>query len=194
MPRAGLTPDAVVAAAVDILDTDGSGAVSLAAVATRLGVKAPSLYNHVAGLDDLRRRVAIAGIDRLADVMRTAVMGRSGAVALTSLASAYRTFGTSHPGLYLMTQEAHPEDPEYALASDRAVAPALAVLESYGLAGDGAIHAARALRSALHGFVVLENQGGFGLDLDIDESFRRLVAMLEASLSRQGGGPPAEPD
>ncbi|MGB8345073.1 MAG: TetR-like C-terminal domain-containing protein [Ktedonobacteraceae bacterium] len=36
----------------------------------------------------------------------------------------------------------------------------------------------RILRSMLHGFVSLEMIGGFGLPLEIDETFRRLVKAL----------------
>lgn len=40
-----------------------------------------------------------------------------------------------------------------------------------GVVGDEAIHAIPALRSALHGFVLLELTGGFDLDVSIDASF-----------------------
>ena len=58
MPRAGLTPATVVDAAIALVDRDGPDALTLAAVADRLDVRAPSLYNHVDGLDDLRSRAA----------------------------------------------------------------------------------------------------------------------------------------
>jgi hypothetical protein len=51
----------------------------------------------------------------------------------------------------------------------------LDVLAGYGLTGADAVHAARALRSALHGFVSLEAAGGFGLPESLDESYDRLV-------------------
>jgi hypothetical protein len=41
----------------------------------------------------------------------------------------------------------------------------------------------RAYRSALHGFVSLEVNGGFGLPQDVDESFEALVAVLVAGIS-----------
>ena len=44
--------------------------------------------------------------------------------------------------------------------------------------GDDALHAVRALRATVHGFATLEIAGGFGLPLDCDESFRRLVQVL----------------
>jgi hypothetical protein len=34
----------------------------------------------------------------------------------------------------------------------------------------------------LHGFLVLEAGGGFGLPVDVDESFRRMVDTLVAGL------------
>jgi Tetracyclin repressor-like, C-terminal domain len=59
----------------------------------------------------------------------------------------------------------------------------LAVLRGYGIEGDDALHATRAVRSALHGFVAVETAGGFGLPLDIDESFDRLVSLIDAGLA-----------
>jgi hypothetical protein len=60
----------------------------------------------------------------------------------------------------------------------------LAVLAGYRLAGDDAVDAARALRAALHGFVVLEAGGGFGLPVDVDRSYARMVDGLDATLGR----------
>jgi hypothetical protein len=53
----------------------------------------------------------------------------------------------------------------------------LAVLASYGLRGEDALHAARGLRSVAH---------GFGIHLDLDESFDRLLRAFVAGL-RKGG-------
>jgi hypothetical protein len=58
----------------------------------------------------------------------------------------------------------------------------LAVQRGYGLEGEDAIHGARIVRSALHGFVALEAGEGFGISLDLDESFARLVATLDRGL------------
>jgi hypothetical protein len=63
-------------------------------------------------------------------------------------------------------------------ASNAIVQVCADVLAGYGLEGDDAIDAIRALRSALHGFVSLEMTGGFGLPADIDRSFDRLVSAL----------------
>jgi hypothetical protein len=62
----------------------------------------------------------------------------------------------------------------------------IAVLRGYGLEADDAVHAARIARAALHGFAALENGDGFGIDLDLDESFARLVEVLDRGLPTAG--------
>lgn len=52
-PRPALTLNRVVTAAIDIADSDGLAAVSLARVATALGAATTSLYRHVRSKDDL---------------------------------------------------------------------------------------------------------------------------------------------
>jgi AcrR family transcriptional regulator len=51
--RSGLTLKAIIAAAIDIADTDGVDALSMRNVAQRLGVGTMSLYTHVPGKTDL---------------------------------------------------------------------------------------------------------------------------------------------
>ena len=183
MPRAGLSPAAVVAAAADLADAHGLDAVTLAAVAGAVGVRTPSLYNHVGGLDDVRRGVALTALRELGDALRDAAVGRAGDDALVALAHAYRTYAREHPGRYAATQRAPAAaDEELAAAGARAVDALLAVLRGYGIDGDDAIHAARGVRSALHGFVGLEAGGGFGIPVDVDESFDRMVAALARGL------------
>jgi hypothetical protein len=58
----------------------------------------------------------------------------------------------------------------------------LEVLRAWHLEGDDAVHAVRAIRSALHGFVDLERSGGFAMDVSLDASFERLVRSLARSL------------
>jgi hypothetical protein len=100
------------------------------------------------------------------------------------VAHAYRDYALAHPGRYSLTQRV-PDvgDPEHVAAGDQAVQAVFAALRGYGLEGDEAIHATRAARSALHGFVSLEIDGGFGMPLDVGRSFERLVSALHVSLA-----------
>jgi AcrR family transcriptional regulator len=179
VPRAGLSAAAVVRAAADLADDDGLEALTLARIAASVGVRTPSLYNHVGGLDDVRRRIALVGLRELGDALRDAAVGRAGDDALTAMAHAYRAYARAHPGRYAATQRAPATaDADLTDAARGAVDVLLAILRGYGLEGDDAIHAARGVRSALHGFVALETGGGFGIPVDLDESFDRMIAAL----------------
>lgn len=188
MARARLTGEAVVDAAATLADAEGLDAVTLAAIAASVGVRTPSLYNHVSGLDDVRRRLALRGTRELAEALRSAAIGRAGEDALVATARAYREYARRHPGRYAALQRApDPADEELAAAAGAAVEVLLAILRGYALEGDEAIHAARAVRSALHGFVSLEAVGGFGLPVGLDESFGRMVASLARGLRDRAG-------
>jgi len=188
VPRAGLNTAAVVGAAAELADAEGLEALTLARLAAAVGVRTPSLYNHVGSLDDVRRRVALLAVRELGDALRDAAVGRARDDALVALARAYRAYARAHPGRYAATQRAPAAgDDDLAAAASRAVDVFLAVLGGYGIDGEDAIHATRAVRSALHGFVALEAAGGFGLPVDLDESFDRMVAALARGL----GGPSA---
>jgi AcrR family transcriptional regulator len=185
MPRMGLDAARVVDTAAGIADAEGLPAVTLARVAGDLGVRAPSLYNHVDGLPGLLRAVALLAVRELTAVLRDAAVGRSGEDALAATARAYRDYARAHPGRYAATVAAPaPDDAEHRAAAAETVEVVLAVLRGWDLDGDDGVHAARTFRSAIHGFVVLEAAGGFGIPLDLDESFDRLVATLAAGLAR----------
>lgn len=184
MPRAGLDTEAVVAAAAEIADADGLAAVTLSRLAARLGVRPPSLYAHVDGFDDLRRRVAARGLRQLAGELKDAAAGRARGDALAAIASAYRAYAREHPGSYAAAQRAEDvASPVAAAAGAEVVGCVAAVLRGYDLADDDAMHAVRIVRAALHGFVTLEATGGFGLPLALDDTFERLVAVLDQGLA-----------
>lgn len=181
MPRAGLDADAVVTAAAQLADSEGLEALTLARLAGRLGVRAPSLYVHVDGVEDLRRRIAERGARELRAALQDAAAGRARVEALTAVAATYRAYAREHPGTYTALQREAGSD-----ESARLVDAVLAVLRGYELAGDDAIHAARIVRAALHGFVELEVAGGFRIPLELDETFERLVSVLDRGLSTAG--------
>ncbi len=184
MPRVGLTPERVVREAGDLADQAGMAALTLSALADRLGVRQPSLYKHIDSLDGLRRGISLEAKRDLGTALARATVGRSGPDAVRALAAAYRSWVVEHPGRYATTVRApDPDDEEDRRASDDVVAVVLAVLAAFDLDDGAAIDAARALRSAIHGFVSLEAAGGFGLPRDVDRSFAFLVDALVAGLA-----------
>ncbi len=186
--RERVTPERVLRTAEDLADEVGLARLTLAAVAARLGVRLPSLYKHVAGLDALHRDLAVRAKRDMAQVMGRAAVGRSGEDALRALADAYRAWAREHPGRYAATVRAgDPSDADEQAAGAEAVAVVLDVLSGWGVEGEDAVHGTRVLRAALHGFVSIEAEQGFGMPLDVGTSFDRLVDALVVALPRPPG-------
>jgi AcrR family transcriptional regulator len=176
--RAGLDHAAVVRAAAALADEVGLEGLTLATLAEHLGVRTPTLYHYVDKLAGLRRELALLGLREMAARLGRAVMGKAGDDAILALAQSYRAFVKERPGLYASTVRAEPDDAELGAAGHEVIDIALRALAAYHLQGDDAIHMVRVLRSVLHGFATLESAGGFGMPLEVDETFRRLMETL----------------
>ena len=183
MARAGLSEDRVVVEAERIADEVGLSRLTLAALADSLGVRQPSLYKHIDGMDALQRSIAVRAKTELGEVLGRAAVGKAGDDAIRALSTAYRRWALEHPGRYSATVRApEPGDTDDEAASASVVGVVFDVLAGYDLHGVDAIDATRALRSTLHGFIALESSGGFGLPVDVDRSFERLVDGLIVAL------------
>lgn len=184
--KAGLSRDDVIDAAVELVDTDGIDALTLSAVAAKLGVQPPSLYHHVDGLDALRQEVAVEGVHRLAARFHKAVDGTTGLPALRAMAIAFREYARDHPGLYLAAQPATKLDADQELyaAAPEAFDTVMAALTSIGLDADDQVNVFRSVRASLHGFIMLEQRPGFGFGVEeeIEEAFARMLDLLEAGV------------
>jgi AcrR family transcriptional regulator len=182
--RAGLSELVVIEEAERLIDEVGLARLTLAGLAVRLGVRQPSLYKHIQGTDGLVRSISVRAKSELAYVLARAAVGRGRADAVAAIAHAYRQWALEHPGRYATAQSAPvPGDAEDEAASLAVLQVVTDVLAGYELGDDDAIDAARALRSALHGFITLESSGGFGLPVDIDRSFQRLVNGIATAFS-----------
>lgn len=187
MPRAGLDPVAVVAAAAGLADEVGLTNVTMGLLAERLGVRAPSLYKHIDSQADVNRRIAVLALTELGDALRDALRGHSGRDALAAAARTIRAYVIEHPGRYAATirlDADSPDDPVVA-AGARALDALSAVLAGYRLDPADTVHALRLLRGLFHGFAVLEAAGGFQMDTDVDESFEWLIGFVDRGLASE---------
>lgn len=96
-PRGALlTRERIVGAATAMIDEDGLAAMSTRALAARLGVRGPSLYNHFATKDEILDAVADAVI---ADVDTTAFGRLDWAAALRAWGRSYHDALRAHPNI-----------------------------------------------------------------------------------------------
>ena len=183
--RVGLDQTTVVEAAAKLVDDEGIEQLSLGRLAERLGVRTPSLYNHVAGLPGLKHDLTLYCLHDLLDLILRSTVGKSRAEAIFALADAYRAYAREAPGRYALTVQApDPGDQEVQALAQQLVDVVRAVLAPYRLSEEEAIHAIRGLRSIVHGFISLEVAGGFAMPVDLDASFHWLINLFIAGLSQ----------
>lgn len=184
--RRQLNKERVLATAVELAEASGGvGELTLTALAAALDVRVPSLYNHVEGLEGLHDDLSLLAGRMLLEKIRQATFGKTGEDALRAMAHAYREFAHAQPALYPLTIEAPDADqPERVALAQEWLQMLLLTMASMGVQGEEALHAIRAFRSLLHGFVSLEASGGFKMGLERDESFEYL---LDRFMSAEGG-------
>jgi AcrR family transcriptional regulator len=179
--RPPLTRDAIVDAALALVDEGGLEALSMRAIGGRLGVQAMSLYHHVpnkaALLDAVHERLILSIELDLGDEEWTQ--------ALRGLAHAYRALALAHPQAFVLLATRP-------LTSAAAVAHVLPALDRLALAGFGPRQRMVVIQvffTALNGILLAEVAPVPGhADLpepDTTAAYREL---------RAGGDTPALPD
>ncbi|MFD5328576.1 TetR/AcrR family transcriptional regulator [Streptomyces sp. NPDC127092] len=187
MRRAGITPDLLVQAAAELADEDGLDNVTVSALARRFGVKDASLYSHIRNLRDLRVRLALLASSEMNDAIGAAVAGRSGKDALVAFADAYRDYALAHPGRYAATQQRiEPAEVTDSTVLLRAVELTYGMLRGYGLGEPDLTDAGRLLRATFHGYIHIEQSGGFQHTRPVAESWARSLDALHTTLETWG--------
>lgn len=157
-------------AARRLLEDHDWDAVTMRRIADTLGIRAPSLYKHLADKQELQAELTAIGLRELGDALHDA------GPSLSALARAYRSYALAHPHLYeLMTTRPLPRDRLPAGLED-AVADALrAVLPDE--------HRARAAWASAHGLTLLELAGRFPPGADLDAAWAALTAAFSSGSS-----------
>ncbi len=168
--RLPLNRDRVLGAAVEVADERGLGAITMREVASRLGVEAMSLYNHVANKDDILDGMAdlIAGEFDLPDDVddwREAMRRRA--------VSAHEVFGR-HPWAPALFDSRESSGP----ARLRYYDWVLGKLVTAGFALEDAVRAFSLLDSYIYGFGIQQ----FNMAADGDASSEEMAEAILASI------------
>jgi AcrR family transcriptional regulator len=152
--------------AEEVVEAEGLDALTMRRLAVAVGIRAPSLYKHVADKAELEARLQERGLLQMGAALRSA--GSEPA----AMAAAYRRFALEHPGMYtLATAGRLARDRIGPGVEDWSAAPVVALA-----AGDE--HRARLLWAAAHGLVVLELAERFPPGADLDAAWAELVDRL----------------
>ncbi len=161
---------ALVMAGIDILEEDGLPALSLRAIAARVGVSHTAPKNHFGSLRGLLTAIAAEGFRRHAAFMRAGLSEASGREdRLRAAMQGYVRFAREHKALFLLmfsAQHCEFTDPDLrtAAADSYAVLADIATGLDWDKAGapGGQRRTEVMLWSLAHGYAHLSNAGLFG--------------------------------
>lgn len=151
--------DEIVVVARQLLEDRGPTAVTMRAIADQMGIRAPSLYKHIADKAELEVALTAVGLQELAGLFEADLS--TSPDPLVAMAVDYRAWAHAHPHLYrLMNTQPLPRDRLPEGVEMQALQP---LLTAFG--GDRA--RARAVWAFAHGMVTLELAGRFPPDADL---------------------------
>lgn len=172
----------LVAAATALLAESGElTALTLRAVARRIGIAAPSIYLHFPDLGSLSEAALARAFDAFDAARDNAALGLTdpGAV-LRARARAYCHFALDNPGLYRVMFDRDRPASARGQASFQTLVDAIARCQDAGIAHkDDATGLAVLLWASLHGLASLRiNRPQFPWPTTIDDDIERVVAAL----------------
>lgn len=174
----GLNKGIIVAEAVSYIENTGEPTISLHELARRLGIKTPSLYNHIANTKELQYEIFKYAIDKFVTNQKEAIAGKEKDEAVRAFAEAYHTFATDNKGLYRLIMSIPSAKDERAKETALPLLNMVVeILSEYGLSEAGIAHWQRVFRAILHGFISQEDLGYFYYYSEIDVKESRKVAV-----------------
>ncbi len=182
-----LTQADVIQAALSSLHEAGEEGLGVKHVAQKLGIKPPSLYNHVTGHQDIRRLVAIEGWRSLYSQIHPHEHNPSP----LHIASRIRDFAKQHAPLFAVmgTTPLSSDDPDYhPLHTAHQHFFSRWFQHHHNYTPEDSEHAATLLRSFVHGFCLMQH---FGHHSAHDTAFdHALTKLFPAPLSSTHPTPP----
>ena len=167
------TNEEILAVAVRLVEEGGPDALTMKAVAARVGVQPPSLYKRVQGREHLLGMVAERAASDVAAVLDGAqqAAGEDPLDGVIAMASSLREFAHGHPRLFGLLFAALPDAARP--SRDVLARASAAVLTAGGrLAGpERALDAARTITAWAYGFLTMELAGAFQLGGEPGEAF-----------------------
>lgn len=177
MARKGLSKEKVIEAATEFIEEKGYKDFSIRELATRLNIKAASLYNYITSMDELNREVALKAIEELKSLQEAALADKERDEALHALAVAYRDFAHRRPQLYKVIMQLPYMEAQKLLDNGAdIIAPVMQALDMYQISAVEKMQYQRILRSVMHGFSDLETAGYFAhFPVDNDQSYHLAI-------------------
>lgn len=100
MTKGNIDKESIINKAVELVNSVGIDKVTLKMLAENLGIKSPSLYNHIDGVDDLKMQLMMYGWKQAEERITQAVIGLSGFDAIRAMCYAFYDYVIENPGVF----------------------------------------------------------------------------------------------
>ncbi len=197
MPKHGLTKEAVLDAAEELIEQYSVPYLTTGTLAKKLGIKPASLYNHIESTEQLRCELAVRAVRMLSDTLTSAIDGRTREEACFALADAYRAFVRRSPGLYhLILMIPMTGNGVLTEILPSAIDPVIHALDGFSLTDGQKAEWQRILRAVMHGFSTQELWGFFSHgSADRGDTYRLAVqTVLDGILAAEKGNTTSKED
>ncbi len=188
MPKAKIDKEWMIRKAAHMANQTGIENLSLKALAAELGVQSPSLYNHVDGLDDLKRQMMLYGWKEAEEQVVQAVIGLTGYDAVRAMCYAFHEYASKNKGVFsAMLWFNQYEDKQAQETTARMFSVFSKIAGALDISQENCVHLVRMFRGFLEGFTLLENHCAFGNARPVEDSFALAVDILIEGMKKLEG-------
>lgn len=155
-----ITNDEIIDRAMSLIKEKGLSSFSLRDLAKEVGIKAPSMYKHFKGIDDINKIIALRLSDELNTCLKKAIANKHRDDALIAIGETYRQFIEENTELYsilLSMPDFKNEQIDQAALDTASII--ISVLNDYQFSPDQVVHLERMYKSIIHGFFALTHAG-----------------------------------
>ncbi|MDX1958333.1 MAG: TetR/AcrR family transcriptional regulator [Leptospiraceae bacterium] len=173
------TYNKILEEAIKIANRDGIHEISIKTIAKNLKISSPAIYKHYESLEEIKENIALSGFEKLLEITKITLIGKTGENAIIHLSNSYREFAKESKGEFLATiYRGKNESNELKRIRKEILEIFSMVFESLNVPKSKLLSSIRAYRSFILGFLILETQKSFGLPEDLDKSFKEGISIF----------------
>lgn len=183
----GLTREKVLEEAGVLANEQGLHAVTITNLATHLGIKKPSLYNHIKDQEDIVSGIMVLGWKYVSDEICQNITAEDAKQAINELSHAIYDYAIANPGIFeAMLWHNTYENEDLMRVSEGLYSFFFCQTDKLGIGRNTANHLLRTYRSLVEGFILLVIHNSFGNPVSIEESFQISIDLFLNGLDAFG--------
>ena len=183
--RIGLSREKVIEQAAALANEKGLEYVTITTLADYLGIKKPSLYNHIKSQEDIYHGIMIYGWQNGAEKIAEIIVEEDAHEALRKYAHAFYQYAMDNPGIFeAMLWYNKYKSEELIKATEKVYTFFFAQTDKLHIDREVANHLLRTYRAFLEGFLLLVIHDSFGNPISIEESFALSLDVLISGMKQ----------